>query len=194
MIKHLKGTISAKQGNIAIVDIGGIGIGVFVHQRDTAKMPIDSQILLHTSLYIRENSIELYGFLAEEERDLFELLLQVSGIGPKTAMKLLEELGFDGFTSAIELGDTSQIKKVKGIGKKTAERVILELKDRIKLPQKPTTGESKKRLEVVMALRRFGFDDREINFAIEKVFQRDTSNKKTEELIRDCLSVIGSSK
>ena len=137
MIEYIKGTLADSSPTKTIIDIGGIGHRIAIPLSNYSKLPkIGEQVRLFLSTIIREDSHKNYGFLTSDERDLFENLINVSGIGPKTALALLGHLEASDLQIAISQSDITSICKVPGIGKKTAERLIIEMRDRV---QKMTT-------------------------------------------------------
>jgi holliday junction DNA helicase RuvA len=132
MISYLKGTIKIKEQDFAILVVGDIGYKVFGLARDLAKVKIGGIAEFFTYHYVREDDARLYGFISREDQKMFELLFSVTGIGPKSAMGILNAAPIDSLKSAIAKSDTSLFTKVSGVGRKTAERVILELSSKIK--------------------------------------------------------------
>jgi holliday junction DNA helicase RuvA len=138
MIAHLRGKLLVKHPNQAIVEAGGVGYDVTITVPTFSDMPgPGSEVALHIHTHVREDAIALYGFLRTAEKSLFEKLLTVSGIGPKLAITILSGMAADEMVSAIRGGDVARLTRIPGIGKKTAERMVLELRD--KLPT-PATG------------------------------------------------------
>jgi Holliday junction DNA helicase RuvA len=137
MIAHLRGTLLTKHPNSAIVETHGVGYEVTISVPTFSDMPATgSEISLHIHTHVREDALSLYGFLRLQEKHLFEKLLTVSGIGPKLAITILSGMPADEMVTAIRSGDLGRLTRIPGIGKKTAERMVLELRD--KLPA--TTG------------------------------------------------------
>jgi Holliday junction DNA helicase RuvA len=133
MIYHLKGTLTEASPLHITIDVHGVGYGILTPINTLGKLPqIGKEILLYTSLQVREDSQKLYGFLTKEERALFEKLIEISGIGPKTALSLLGHLEISDLEIALQQSNTALLSKVPGIGKKTAERLTIEMKDKIK--------------------------------------------------------------
>src|SRR5689334_3135332 len=132
MIGHLTGTVFEKELGAVILDVGGVGYRVHVSNATFAALPAEtgSSVSLYTYMAVRETSMELYGFADKEELALFELLINVSGIGPKSGLAILSLANAATLTTAIAKNDVSYLTKVSGIGKKTAEKIILELKDK----------------------------------------------------------------
>jgi len=131
MIAHIAGEVTDKRAARVVVDVGGIGYEVFLHERDMEQVSTGGSVLLHTYFAVRETAQELYGFLSTESKRLFELLLSVSGVGPKVAMSITS-LG-DAFQvkSAIAGSNVAYIQSANGVGKRGAEKVIVELKDKV---------------------------------------------------------------
>ncbi|HMO59044.1 MAG TPA: Holliday junction branch migration protein RuvA [Roseiflexaceae bacterium] len=132
MIASIRGTLLAIAADHAIIETGGVGLMVFAPRPVLGNLGvIGSQIMLQTHLHIREDALTLYGFATLEQRQLFETLITVSGIGPKVALSLLSSGSTDELRMAIAGGDTVWLSRVPGIGKKTAERLVLELKGKL---------------------------------------------------------------
>lgn len=133
MIHHLHGTLVESLPTQIVVDVGGVGYHVLIPLSSYDKLPAaGSQIKILTHLAVREDAHILYGFMTSAERDLFRLLVNhVSGIGPKTALDVLSGTSVTSFKASVVAGDTAALSRVKGIGKKTAERIVVELKDKV---------------------------------------------------------------
>lgn len=133
MISHLTGELFEKERGSIILDVGGVGYRVYVSSATFAELPTENgaEISLYTHLAVREDAMDLYGFTDRDELALFELLLSVSGIGPKSALAVLSLAGAATLRTAIAKDDVSYLTKVSGIGKKTAEKIVLELKDKL---------------------------------------------------------------
>ena len=129
MIGYLEGEIIKKYDRRCILRCGALGYRVFMGNTTLSKLQENSGLVkIHTHFHVREDSQDLYGFLSEEELDLFEMLITVSGVGPKSALTLTDEVPFDVLVSAIMQGDEGVFKRVSGIGNKTAQKIIIELK------------------------------------------------------------------
>jgi Holliday junction DNA helicase RuvA len=132
MIATLQGRIAAKGDNYVVVDVSGVGFKVHVPPSLLDRLTgIGQQLSLFTHLHVRENELALYGFSTPDELMLFELLLGVSGIGPKAALKIVSIMSAETLREAIARGDTAMLMRIPGIGKKTAERVMVDLKDKL---------------------------------------------------------------
>lgn len=132
MIAHLRGRLVAKHPNQAIVETGGVGYDVTISVPTFSDLPgVGSEVALHIHTHVREDVLALYGFLRIEEKQLFEKLMTVSGIGPKLAITILSGMAADEMASAIRGNDVARLTHIPGIGKKTAERMVLELRDKL---------------------------------------------------------------
>ena len=132
MIAHLRGTLLAKRPNQAIVETHGVGYDVAISVPTFTEMPAaGADVALHIHTHVREDALSLYGFLRLAEKHLFEKLLTVSGIGPTLAIKILSGMPADEMVGAIRGGDLVRLTRIPGIGKKTAERMVLELRDKL---------------------------------------------------------------
>src|SRR6202162_6327198 len=135
MIALLRGTLVEKHPNQVILDVGGVGYDVIVPVSTFSRLPdagAETRLRIHT--HVREDLLALYGFLSEDEKNLFEKLISVSGIGPSLAIKVLSGLAAVELIAAIRKGEVERLVRIPGVGKKTAERMILELRDKLPLP------------------------------------------------------------
>src|SRR5579871_5030386 len=136
MIAHLRGRLLSKHPNQVIVETGGVGYDVVISVPTYSDLPgAGSEVALHIHTHVREDQIALYGFLHSAEKHLFEKLITVSGIGPKLAITILSGMAAEAMVAAIRGNDVARLTKIPGIGKKTAERMVLELRDKL-----PETG------------------------------------------------------
>lgn len=194
MIHHLEGRIVEVQSDGLIVEMGGVGVRVYASRATREDVfSTDGPVKLYTYLLVREDEISLYGFSTPEERQLFELLLGVSGIGPKVALTILSATTPQRLQEAILRGQADALTAIKGIGVKTAKRLILELKDviaEIPLGVRPTARRSRDEETALQALtQRLGFREREARRALEKA--RETYGElPAEELIRRALALL----
>lgn len=197
MYAYISGKIADKANNYVVIDNGGMGYKIFMSPSVIEKLPDVGEFQkIHTYYYVREDVISLYGFLTNEELRMFELLLSVSGIGAKSAIQILSNITPSSFALAVISNDVSKIVKIPGIGSKTAARIILELKDKLKTEQaiskneqvKEAIHESEKDTEAVVALQVLGYTRKEIEKALEKF---ETQNLTVEEIIKKALSILG---
>ncbi len=199
MIAFIKGILDIKtNGYIIIESQSGIGYKVYMPQSDISKLPeIGQTIKVHTFMRVREDDISLYGFNTNEELRMFELLLNVSGIGAKVALTILSNVTPSGFALAVISNDINILKKLPGIGPKTAQRIILELKDKLKKEQEISIQETEEKSELqdvisndekiseaVSALQVLGYSRKEIVDSLKDV---DTS-LSIEDIIRKGLA------
>ena len=132
MIAHLRGTLLEKHPNQVIVECGGVGYDVTIPVTTFSKLPETGQeVKLRIHTQVREDAIALFGFAAQTEKQLFEKLISVSGIGPKLAVAVLSGLAANDLVNALRTGDLARLVKIPGVGKKTAERMVLELRDKV---------------------------------------------------------------
>lgn len=196
MFAYIKGILEQKSNNYVVIDVGGIGYKIFMATKAIEALgEIGEIVKVHTHYYVREDNISLYGFNTNEELRMFELLLQVSGIGAKSAIAMLSEISPSSFALAVISDDISQLVKIPGIGKKTAARIVLELKDKLKTEEAITKTEEVKlsisneeeTSEAIAALQVLGYTKREIEKALENV---DTKNLQLEEIIKQGLKSL----
>jgi holliday junction DNA helicase RuvA len=194
MIAHLRGTLLAKHPNQAIVETAGVGYDVVISVPTFSDLPaVGAEVALHIHTHVREDLIALYGFLRPAEKLLFEKLITVSGIGPKLAITILSGMAADEMVGAIRGNDVARLTRIPGIGKKTAERMVLELRD--KLPEvSPTTAPAVPALgateeDVLSALLNLGYQ----RAAAEKALGVVTKNGKGgsfDAMFRDALAAL----
>ena len=197
MYAYIKGRIEMKLSDSVIIETGGIGYKIYMAQNAIEKVGnIGDIVKIHTHYYVREDNISLYGFLTSEELRMFELLIQTSGIGAKSALTILANIEPYAFALAIITNNDEKLIKIPGIGKKTAARMILELKDKMKieLEEQKLEGEVEENIgkdenvsEAVSALQVLGYNRKEI----EKVFKKlDLKNMSVEDMIRKGLALL----
>ncbi|HUI25086.1 MAG TPA: Holliday junction branch migration protein RuvA [Candidatus Kryptonia bacterium] len=191
MIAQLNGTLTHKSPEQLIVDVGGVGYQVFVSLQSFCQLPdVGGQVrlLIHTNL--RENALELFGFADATERQLFALLNSVSGIGPRLALNILSGMPARELRMAIESGDLVRLVSIPGIGKKTAERVVVELRDKMKsLPTEPDVAGPPRAngldAEAVSALVNLGYRRPDAEHAVKAT--RAAGDEDLESIIRGAL-------
>jgi holliday junction DNA helicase RuvA len=192
MISYLSGKILNKGKGFAIIKVGDIGYKVFVSPSMFTELEIDSQIALYTHQYVREDALDLFGFRNMEELEMFELLLSISGVGPKSALGSLSVSSVDQLKESISRGDPSLLTKVSGIGRKTAERIVLELRDKISITdnyQRIESGvKSDARADEIDALMALGYS---LQNAREALRQADPSLTDSGDRIREALKKLG---
>ena len=190
MFAYIKGVLETKQENFVVIDVQGIGYKIFMPSNSIDNLgDIGEIVKVHTYYYVREDNISLYGFSTDEELRMFELLLSVSGVGAKSAISMLSEISPSKFAMAVITDDLASLTKISGVGKKTAARIILELKDKLKTEQaldkeevKLTSNSNNENIEeAISALQVLGYTKREIEKAFEKI---DLQNLELEEIIK----------
>ena len=186
MIGRLRGTLVAKQPPWLLIDVGGVGYELEAPMSTIYGLPAEGQsVTLHTHLVIRDDAHLLFGFGSERERRLFRALLKVSGIGAKMGLAILSTMSADEFAAVIDSGDAAMLTRVPGIGKKTAERVLLELRDRLDgVAGEPTVGTGGGRGEAIEALIALGYSAAEARKLVDKV---DASHERAQDIIRAAL-------
>jgi Holliday junction DNA helicase RuvA len=190
MITYLKGKLAEKNPTNVIIECNGIGYFVLISLQTYTRIPDNENILLHTHLSIREDAHVLFGFYDKIEREIFKLLISVSGVGPSTAITMLSSMTTEQIQQAIANKDVIAIKSVKGIGDKTAQRVIVDLKDKIlktfNISEDLLTSNNTIKNEALTALEVLGFSRK----ASEKVVQsllNESTDITIEELIKKAL-------
>ncbi|MDD5589675.1 MAG: Holliday junction branch migration protein RuvA [Candidatus Portnoybacteria bacterium] len=191
MISLLEGKIAFKAEKFAVIETGGIGFRVNFSEKTLGKIPQTGQnIRVWTHLSVKENGWDLFGFLNYEEVDLFELLITISGIGPKTAANILGSASVEDLQEAIVLGDETILGKVSGIGKKVAQKIVIELKSKVKKLAKGTGERSRMadEIEIIDALATLGYKVYEAREAIRQVPE---DVKGIENRIKEAMKRLG---
>ena len=192
MIAYLAGTLSSRTPGTAVVDVHGVGYAVHIPLSTYSRLPAgDAQVRLFTHLSVRENAMELFGFLSASERDLFERLIQVSGVGPKLGLRVLSAMEPDEFRLAVVAGDTRALSRVPGVGRKTAERLVIELRDTLaQLPADMLPGQAAApgdpQAEAVMALVSLGLKQAEAAAVVRQIAP-ELEAASTEQLVKEAL-------
>lgn len=192
MFLYIKGKLEVKTTGYVVIDINGLGYKIFMSDTAINKIgDIGEVVKVHTYVKVREDDISIYGFNTNEELRMFELLLSVSGIGAKSAITILSNISPSSFALAVITNNVGEIKKLPGIGPKTAQRIILELKDKLKTEEsiesdntvelKNAITEDNKVQEAISALQVLGYSQREIENAMKNV---DKDNLGVEDIIR----------
>ena len=180
MISFVKGTVADIGENCLVVENGGIGYEIYMTGQDLGKARIGDEKKIHTFLYVREDILQLYGFFSKDDLGMFKLLIGVNGVGPKGALGILSGISADELRFAVLSDDVKTISKAPGIGKKTAQKMILELKDKLAKGQIAPGGESyggtgvtvipeNKSSEAAAALAVLGYSQSEAALAISKI-------------------------
>ncbi|MCH7619064.1 MAG: Holliday junction branch migration protein RuvA [Candidatus Marinimicrobia bacterium] len=200
MISHIRGTLVQKQPLLVIVDVGGLGYSINIPLSTFEKLPDkDSSVELFTHLHVREDEMSLYGFQTEDERKMFRLLIGISGIGPKVAIGILSGTGIPQLRKAVTEGDVDRLTTIKGIGKKTAQRLIVELRDKLGAPEdgdewlrsegeEPEVEENL--LSAAYALETLGYSSKQAFAAAKKSLKTLGSDAEPEQLIKEALGKV----
>jgi len=195
MIGLLRGRLLEKRPNQVILDVGGVGYLVAVPLSTFAalgELHAEVTLLIHT--HVREDALALYGFLSQREKHLFELLLGASGVGPSLALKILSGMNVEELVPAIRTGDLARLTKIPGVGRKTAERMVVELKDKLEAvaveAEKPTPASpAGVEADVKSALTNLGYDERTADTALAEA-KREAGTASFEKLLRVTLTTL----
>lgn len=196
MFAYIKGSLEIKSINYVVVENNGIGYKIYMSSKSIGTIGnIGEQVKVHIHYHVREDDISLYGFNSEEELRMFEILINVSGVGVKSALTMLSDITPSSFALAVINDDVTRLTKVPGVGKKTAQRLILELKDKLKsedIASEEIEVEEKKNNNInndaVVALQVLGYSKKEAETVLEKI---DTNGLSIEETIKQALKYLG---
>src|SRR5437762_1596120 len=199
MITFLEGTLTTSLPTQAIIGVNGVGYEVFIPLSSYDKLPAVGQpVRMLTHLHVREDAHILYGFMTPAERDLFRLLVNnVTGIGPKLALAVLSGMSVNNFKTAVVNSDVTALSKISGLGKKTAERIVLELKDKVGVAAAweassaahAPTPEQERANEAVLALIALGYKQVEVHRIVHDLQQKER-DKSAEELVKLALKQL----
>lgn len=200
MIAYIKGIVTHRLVEAVYVNVHDVGYRVYVPSSVQSQLQVGEEICLYTYTNVREDAIQLYGFLTIEDYELFLMLISVSGVGPKLGLGILSAISPDQFVGLIISGDTKGLQKLPGIGKKSAERLVLELKDKIEslgiagtftpggnisTLVKPPVGVTEEVIEALMAL---GYSAQEIQPVVQDVYD---GTQEVPELLKQVLAALG---
>lgn len=189
MISQVRGKIILKTDKFVVIDVGGLGYKVGVSVDTLARLKNKEEVSLWTHLHVREDALDLYGFLDQSELEFFEMLINISGIGPKSALGIIGVAPIETLKKAIASGDNSYLTKVSGVGRKTAEKIVLELRDKLSaLGHKAEYGELSGELDATLALQSLGYSQNEARDALKKV---DSSISDTSAKVKAALKILG---
>jgi len=201
MFSYIKGPLADFGLSYMVIEAGGVGYYINASESDTRRLPErGTEIKAYVYMNISEKDVSLFGFLEERELDIFKMLISVNSVGAKTALNILSLLSYDDLITAIVSGDSKSISAANGVGKKTAERIILDLKDKIDLAKiygddeesipisvgNETSADS--RSDAILALTSLGYTNSEAMKAVKKV--KDTDNKTTDQILKEALKYI----
>ncbi len=194
MIGMLRGTLLEKRPNHVLIDVSGVGYQVAIPLSTFAGLGAlhqEATLLIHT--HVREDALSLYGFLTAREKQCFELLISATGVGPSLGLKILSGMGMDDLVPAIRKGDLARLVQIPGVGRKTAERIVLELRDKLAAVDVPGSGKpatrSQLEADVASALVNLGYEARNVEKAVEK--SRAAHGNDFEALLRAALQILG---
>ncbi|WP_162054983.1 Holliday junction branch migration protein RuvA [Pontibacter pamirensis] len=193
MIAYIDGKLTHKDPTYVIIDVGGVGYQIKVSLNTYSSLPASERCKLHTHLHIKEDAHTLFGFTTAAEKELFLLLISISGVGPNTGLMILSSLSVEEVQQAIAREDVRTIQQVKGIGAKTAQRIILELKDKVRKEAMisdagvPAATHNMNRSEALSALVTLGFAKNVAEKTLDAIVKREGGNLSVEELIKFAL-------
>ena len=198
MFSYIKGTLEVKTINYIVVDVNGIGFKIFMSESAIQRLgEIGQTVKIYTYMNVKEDEISLYGFITNEELRMFELLISVSGVGAKSAITMLSVITPSKFALAVISNDVKTLTKIPGIGQKSAQRIILELKDKLKTEEAIKSNdiaittnivENNNLEEAVQALKVLGYTRQEIEKVLSKI---DINSLTVEDIIRKASSFLG---
>jgi len=190
MVYSVSGKVAFKSDRFAVIEAGGLGLQLQMSGRTIASLaPVGAEVKVFTHLHVREDALELFGFLTKEDLAFFELLISVSGVGPKSALSILDVAKLDELSAAIKEGRPDLLTRASGIGRKTAERIIVELRAKV---QSAKSGLIVEKMEgsadILEALVGLGYRREEARAALAKV---DPKLQTTEERLKAALGILG---
>ena len=198
MIGSIKGKIIFKTDKFLIVETGGVGYKINVSPDSISKLAprlrsgqkeTSSLVSFWIHTHVREDALELYGFQERSELEFFEMLINISGIGPRSALAILGIASIETLKKAIATSDTSYLTKISGIGKKTAERIVIELRD--KIGEEKSGSSLREELDALEALKSLGYSQNEAREALKKVSEKNSADINTNIKIREALKILG---
>jgi Holliday junction DNA helicase RuvA len=198
MFSYIKGILEVKNLNYVVIDVNGIGFKIFMSESAIQRLEeTGNTVKIYTHMNVKEDDLSLYGFITNEELRMFELLIGVSGVGAKSAISMLSSITPSKFALAVISNDVKTLTKIPGIGPKSAQRIILELKDKLKTEEaiqtnnielKTSIVEDNKLEEAVQALKVLGYTRQEIESVLAKI---EINTLTVEDIIRKALSFLG---
>ena len=188
MISSLSGTVRHKDLHSVVIDVGGVGYKVAVTTDVALETQPSSPIFLWTHLAVRENALDLYGFPDKETLEVFELLITISGIGPKTALGIMNVATLSMLRQAVASSDTSYLTRVSGIGRKNAEKIVLELRDKLKVSDEDKGIDTRTEGDALEALVSLGYSERDAREALKQVPKNNVEG--ASERVKSALKVL----
>jgi Holliday junction DNA helicase RuvA len=194
MFEYVKGKLTEKTATHAVIECGGVGYFLSISLHTFSKLPFDGECILFTHLVVKEDSHTLFGFAGKEERELFRQLISVSGVGSNTARVILSSMDPSDVIQAIIQGNIQPLTRIKGIGGKTAQRIIVDLKDKLSKDTKPFEkldfGYNTRKDEALSGLITLGFQKSAAEKALVKILENEGTGLQAEELIRHALKIL----
>ncbi len=192
MLDYVRGIVVSKSPTRIVLEVSNIGYLLHIPLSTFEKIPDQGEVTLRTQLFIRDDQVKVFGFFTEEERGLFQLLLSVTGIGPNTAIAILSGSSVDDIKRAVIIEDAKALEKIKGVGKKTSERIVLELKERIKeiATTIPSGLDSRQKTiisDAIMALISLGYGRAVAEKAVSEAAKKLQTVDNIEVLVREAL-------
>ncbi len=186
MIGSIRGKIILKTEKFLVAEVSGVGYKIKLVPNVLSTIKANQEISLWIHTHVREDTLDLYGFLERPELEFFEMLIGVSGIGPKGAISILGITSIETLGKAISAGDTSYLTKISGIGKKTAEKIIIELRDKVadKMGEKRESNSLQGELDALEALKSLGYSQNQAREALKKVSPESNTNTKIREALK----------
>jgi Holliday junction DNA helicase RuvA len=186
MISHITGKLIHKDEKFLVLETGGLGYKVFATNELIQKSHLETSLSLWTHTTIRDDAHDLYGFEDKEEMDFFELLIGISGIGPKSALNILSLASLSSLKKAVSSGESAHLVKIAGIGKKNAEKIVMELKGKFE----ETTPNTKEENDALEGLKSLGYSYKEAHEALKKVAESGDT-PRTSDKIKEALKILG---
>ncbi len=200
MIEYIKGVLSEKEVSRVAIEAHGVGYNIIIPLSTYENLPeTGTNLLLHIHYQVREDAHKLYGFLSKTEREMFRHLISITKIGPKVALSVLSGISVDDLANCINSGDFSRLEKIPGVGQKTAQRLLIELKGKVRSLLVSGASESSLRLgsakvknrdEAFAAMVSLGYNDKQVQKAFARVEQTVSESAPVEEWIRKALQII----
>ena len=199
MISYIRGELVSYEDDQVVVDVGGVGYAIFMSGQSMSLLPqVGNEVKIHTYMNVKEDAMQLFGFLTRDDLKVFKLLIGVSGIGPKGGLSILSQLSPDELRFAVMSGDAKAISAAPGIGKKTAEKLIIELKDKLSIEdvltrvtdegdEKSGTSTNEVQSEAIQALVALGYSSSESLRAVKQV---DLTDADVEDVLKEALKHI----
>jgi Holliday junction DNA helicase RuvA len=189
---HLRGTLRLKQPTRAVLDVSGVGYELTIPLSTFEALPADGETTLYTHLHVREDSLRLFGFADASERRFFRRLLDVQGIGPAVALSILSSSRYDDFREAVVTENLSLLTRLKGVGRKLAQRIVLDLKDALEkevpdLPRESRPELANLREDSIAALVTLGFPQGAARKEVDRILSRAEGSPHLEEIVREAL-------